>query len=93
VFFFKCFSIVVGTETVLVEGNSKEFTIFDESGAKEFSGDLQIQGPNVFKGYFGRPEATLKEFTQVTNNSIYDNQKLENSISDLRYKSSNKGRT
>jgi len=57
---------VKGTETVLVEGSSKEVTIFDKSGAKEFSGDLQIQGPNVFKGYFGRPEATLKEFTSVS---------------------------
>ena len=33
-----------------------------EGGGK--SGHLQVQGPNLFKEYFGRAEATAKEFTE-----------------------------
>ena len=28
------------------------------------SGDLQIRGPNVFSEYWGKPEATAKEFAE-----------------------------
>jgi malonyl-CoA/methylmalonyl-CoA synthetase len=43
-----------------------EARIVDESGrevAEEVQGELQIRGPNVFAGYFGRPEATRTAFT------------------------------
>ena len=41
----------------------------DRTSTKKFSseecvGDLQIKGPNVFKGYYNRKEATEKEFTE-----------------------------
>ena len=35
-----------------------------DSTSKELSGDLQIRGSNVFKCYYGRDEATKKEFTE-----------------------------
>ena len=34
-----------------------------ESEREVLSGELQIRGPGVFKEYFGRSEATRKEFT------------------------------
>ena len=48
---------------VLVEGD--EISIHaTELNDQELNGDLQIKGANVFKCYYGRPEATKKEFTE-----------------------------
>ena len=52
-----------GTDDVLVESTATEMKVLDEKS--DLSGDLQVRGPNVFKCYFGRPEATAKEFTKV----------------------------
>ena len=44
-----------------------EARIVDESGQalpEGQQGELQIRGPNVFAGYFGKPEATRAAFTQ-----------------------------
>jgi len=49
---------VVRGREVLIEGNSKEMTSEDSE-----EGELHIKGPNVFKEYFNKPEATKKEFT------------------------------
>lgn len=46
---------------ILVQGDETSTHI--TSSDNELVGDLQIKGPNVFKSYFGRPEATSKEFT------------------------------
>jgi malonyl-CoA/methylmalonyl-CoA synthetase len=43
-----------------------EARIVDEQGQAlpdEAQGELQIRGPNVFAGYFGRPDATREAFT------------------------------
>ncbi|HTU57494.1 MAG TPA: acyl-CoA synthetase [Polyangiales bacterium] len=43
-----------------------EARIVDEQGRAlpdETQGELQIRGPNVFAGYFGRPEASAQSFT------------------------------
>ena len=57
------FVYFLGTDDVLVSSDSKSIRVFDKSS--DLSGDLQVQGPTVFKSYFGRPEATEKEFTKV----------------------------
>jgi malonyl-CoA/methylmalonyl-CoA synthetase len=43
-----------------------EVRILDEAGAElaaGVSGELQIRGPNVFAGYWGKPDATREAFT------------------------------
>jgi len=52
--------------TVGVPFPDVEARIVDEAGvpvAEGTSGELQIRGPNVFAGYFERPEATRESFT------------------------------
>lgn len=52
--------------TVGVPFPGVEARIVDEHGRPvpdETQGELQIRGPNVFAGYFGRPEATAQSFT------------------------------
>ena len=46
---------------VLVQGDQVSTKVCDNES--DLSGDLQIRGSNVFKCYYGRPEATAKEFT------------------------------
>ena len=48
---------------VLVEGDHELVKTVKAGSEGNFSGDLQIKGPSVFKEYYGRPEATAKEFT------------------------------
>ena len=48
---------------VLVQGDHISTETVSDSTSKELSGDLQIRGSNVFKCYYGRDEATKKEFT------------------------------
>jgi malonyl-CoA/methylmalonyl-CoA synthetase len=36
----------------------------DVTDEREVPGSLQVKGPNVFKEYYNRPEATAKEFTE-----------------------------
>ena len=54
---------VLGSDEVLVHSSAAEAKILNENS--DLSGDLQVRGPNVFKCYFGKPEATAKEFTKV----------------------------
>jgi len=49
---------------VLVEGDETSIETIARHESEELNGDLQIKGPNVFKCYYGRPEATEKEFTK-----------------------------
>ena len=49
---------------VLVQGDHISTETDSDSTSKELSGDLQIRGTNVFKCYYGRDEATKKEFTE-----------------------------
>ncbi|KAG2183637.1 hypothetical protein INT43_006645 [Umbelopsis isabellina] len=45
-----------------IEGSGNyDMNVTDEC---EVSGSLQVKGPNVFKEYYNRPEATAKEFTE-----------------------------
>jgi len=44
---------------VLAEGDSQDISTADSQ-----EGELLIKGPNVFKEYFNKPEATKKEFTE-----------------------------
>ena len=54
---------IVGPEgKILVQGDEFSTNISARSD-EEVNGDLQIKGSNVFKCYYGRPEATTKEFT------------------------------
>ena len=52
---------IVQDDKVLVQGDHVSTQVFT---SEECVGDLQIKGPNVFKCYYNRPEATEKEFTQ-----------------------------
>ena len=57
---------IVGPDgKVLVQGDDISTSISAKSDDEneEVNGDLQIKGPNVFKCYYGRAEATAKEFT------------------------------
>ena len=57
---------IVGPDgKVLVQGDDISTSISAKSDDEneELNGDLQIKGPNVFKCYYGRAEATAKEFT------------------------------
>ena len=57
---------IVGPDgKVLVQGDDISTSISAKSDDEneEPNGDLQIKGPNVFKCYYGRVEATAKEFT------------------------------
>ena len=57
---------IVGPDgKVLVQGDDISTSISAKSDDEneEPNGDLQIKGPNVFKCYYGRAEATAKEFT------------------------------
>ena len=54
--------VETGTNNVLVIGNHNG-TIVNQQGNQNLTGDLQIKGPNVFKNYFNKAEATRKEFT------------------------------
>jgi len=49
--------IRAGTNEILAEGDSTQL-----STNQSEEGDLQIRGPNVFKEYLNKPEATAKEF-------------------------------
>ncbi len=55
--------IVNQDNQVLVQADHESGKILSKKDNNEPSGDLQIRGPNVFKEYFNRPEATEKEFT------------------------------
>ena len=56
---------IVGSDgKVLVEGDEISIHATALLNDQELNGDLQIKGPNVFKCYYGRPEATKKEFTE-----------------------------
>ncbi len=49
---------------VLVQGDAISIeTSKLNSESSDLSGDLEVRGPNVFKCYYNRPEATSKEFT------------------------------
>ena len=52
---------IVQDDKVLVQGDHVSTQVFT---SEECVGDLQIKGPNVFKCYYNRPEATEKEFTR-----------------------------
>ena len=56
-----------GVQARIVQDN-KVLALADEVSTQAFSkeciGDLQIKGPNVFKCYYNRKEATEKEFTE-----------------------------
>jgi len=52
------------TGQVLVQGDHISTETVSDSTSEELSGDLQIRGSNVFKCYYGRDEATKKEFTE-----------------------------
>lgn len=54
---------IVNEGQVLVEANDQKVLELRPDQAEELAGDLQIKGSNVFKGYYNRPEATEKEFT------------------------------
>ena len=55
---------IVGPDgKVLVQGDDISTEVSERSD-EEPSGDLQIKGANVFKCYYGRSEATAKEFTE-----------------------------
>ena len=57
-------SIICPFFQVLVQGDHISTGTVSDSTSKELSGDLQIRGSNVFKCYYGRDEATKKEFTE-----------------------------
>ena len=57
-------SIICPFFQVLVQGDHISTETVSDSTSKELSGDLQIRGSNVFKCYYGRDEATKKEFTE-----------------------------
>jgi len=46
-----------GTDEILAEATNDSLTILNSE-----EGELQIRGPNVFKEYLNKPEATQKEF-------------------------------
>lgn len=50
-------------DRILAESDWQKFKVYF-SDKEESSGELQIKGPNVFKTYFGNPEASSKEFTE-----------------------------
>merc|ERR550519_2766152 len=49
---------------VFVQGDHISTQTVSHSSSEDLSGDLQIRGSNVFKCYYGRDEATKKEFTE-----------------------------
>lgn len=58
---------IVKDDIILLEGDSTNTKIVDSvkhDSNKDFSGDLQIKGNNVFKEYWRKPESTKKEFTE-----------------------------
>lgn len=58
---------IVKDDMILLEGDSKNIKIVNSvkcDSIEGYSGDLQINGKNVFKEYWRKPESTKKEFTE-----------------------------
>lgn len=60
---------------VLAEGDSQKISTTDSE-----EGELLIKGPNVFKEYFNKPEATKKEFTEDGWFKTGDTAKVDNGV-------------
>ena len=70
---YVCMCLLAGndsaTQSVLCQSSCDEHgvvdnAILDASESTHITGELQVRGKNVFREYFGRPEATVKEFTE-----------------------------
>lgn len=64
-----------GNSTILAEGDQHEVSPVDSE-----EGELLIRGPNVFREYWGKPEATAKEFTSDGWFRTGDTSKVEGGI-------------
>jgi len=64
-----------GNSTILAEGDQHKVSPVDSE-----EGELLIRGPNVFREYWGKPEATAKEFTSDGWFRTGDTSKVEGGI-------------
>jgi len=64
-----------GQSTIMAEGNNSKVSPLDSE-----EGELLIKGPNVFREYWGKPEATEKEFTSDGWFRTGDTSKVEGGI-------------